>query len=841
MMGIHRLLPCFGLALALTARAGPVPVETSPLHRLPPVDVAALLAEDAARSGKDVPPRAGFPMKTDLEPARAAGLETLPSGERVWRFRVRSDGAMWLVLGFGTFRLQPGASLSVFDPERRTVHGPYDATDQRSHGQLWVPPVQGDTAVVEIRWPSPPKQAISPNLHLGTVLHGYRSVFGIGAPADPMEPDSGTCNIDTNCPLAANWQDEKRGVVNLLDSGGGYCSGSLITNTARDCRNYVLTANHCLSSQSSAAGTIFQFNFERPQCGSGVAPTNQQVSGAFLRATYSASDMTLLEIDEEIPEAYGAYYNGWSRSTTAPTESWCIHHPSNDEKAITFNDDPLTDGQNWGPDHWRIAQWEQGTTEPGSSGSPLFDQNSRIVGQLHGGTASCSSITYDEFGKLDVSWNGGGAAASRLRDWLDPAGTGVLAEDGLDAAACRVPQPKLVYQAHVADDAQGNANGVVEPGETVVIRVTAANSGSLGATAVAGTLTTTKALVAVDDGSASWPDIPSAQSRPSDAPHFTIRLDPAFACGDSIPLKLDFTASQTPGAWTSSFAVATGSASVATTFQDAMETGANGWTSQTVSGTIAWTQTTADAASPTHSWFVSDPTTTQEARLVMPQVAGLPANSILRFQHRYNTEANYDGGVLEYTTNGGANWTDAAPLFTAGGYPATLNSGSALGGRPAWAGDSGGWVETQVNLSSLAGQTVQFRWRFASDASVSDEGWYVDDVVISSTSYACAPAISRPGEARSFTLAKEPGGYRLNWAIPATGGSPASYALYRTAFGAPVAAQCEADLGASTTALLATLSDDRGFLVVARNAAGEGSYGGDSAGSERAPAPAPCP
>jgi hypothetical protein len=845
MKGIRRLMLCSGLAALLPAWAGPAPLDATPLHHLPPVDVAALLAEDAVRSGKDVPPRAGFPMKSDLDPARVAKFETLESGERLWRFRVRSEGAMWLVLGFGTFRLQPGARLTVFDPGLRTIHGPYDATDQRPHGQLWIPPVPGDTAVVEIRWPNPPKESIQPNLHLGTVLHGYRGVFGIGDPTDPMQPDSGACNVDVVCPLGADWQDEKRAVVNLLDgSGGGYCTGSLITNTARDCRNYVLTANHCLSSSGSAASTIFQFNFERPQCGSGVAPTNQQVSGAFLRATYSASDVTLLEIDEEIPEAYNAWYNGWSRATTAPTESWCIHHPNNDEKAITHNDDPLIDGQNWGPDHWRITEWEQGTTEPSSSGSPLFDQNSRIVGQLHGGTASCSSLTYDEFGKLDVSWNGGGTTASRLRDWLDPGNSGVLFEDGIDAAACRVPQPKLGYQSHVADDTQGNGNGVVEPGETVVIQVTAANSGSLGATTVSGALTTTKALVAIDDGSSSWPDIPSAQSRVSNAPHFTIRLDPAFPCGEPIPLKLDFNATEAPGAWASSFDVPTGTASTATPFQDAMESGPNGWTNETVSGTIAWAQTTAGSSSPTHSWFVADPATVQEARLLMPPVAALPASSVLRFQHRFNTESSYDGGVLEYTTNGGGNWSDAAPLITSGGYTSTISTsyGSPLGGRAAWSGDSGGWVEVRANLATLAGSTVQFRWRFASDSSVSDEGWYVDDVVISSTSYACAPpALARPGEAQALTLAKESGSFRLNWVVPASGGSPASYKLYRTAFGAPVSAQCEADLGSATTALLASLSDDRGFLVVARNVAGEGSYGVDSSGSERSPAAAPCP
>jgi hypothetical protein len=106
------------------------------------------------------------------------------------------------------------------------------------------------------------------------------------------------------------------------------------------------------------------------------------------------------------------------------------------------------DGSNWGTNHWRIADaadgvtdpahqgYELGTTEPASSGSPLMDHNHRIIGQLHGGTASCSSDTYDEYGKIDASWVGGGTPASRLSDWLDPLGTGAMFVDGVDHSVC---------------------------------------------------------------------------------------------------------------------------------------------------------------------------------------------------------------------------------------------------------------------------------------------------------------------------------------------------------------------------------------------------------------------
>jgi hypothetical protein len=72
------------------------------------------------------------------------------------------------------------------------------------------------------------------------------------------------------------------------------------------------------------------------------------------------------------------------------------------------------------------------------------------------------------------------------------------------------------------------------------------------------------------------------------------------------------------------------------------------------------------------------------------------------------------------------------------------------------------------------------------------------------------------------------------------------YNLYRTALGTgggPASPECEAALGGGTTAFLTTLPDDHGFLIVARNGVGDGSFGSDSAGRER-PSPAPesvCP
>jgi hypothetical protein len=820
--------------------SGLTPQGELPLLDMPAVDVEALLERDAQADPYLKVLQIGEPLKADVEPARFGQWEDLPDGDRLWRARLRSRDALWIKLGFGAFRLAEGAELFVYGDDRSTVLGPFTHDDVKWHGQLWLDPIGGDTLVVELRWPGA-RADEDPNIHLGTVLHGYLPFGDLGRKHHTgNDGSSGSCNIDVNCPLGDAWQGQKRSVVNLLNGGGQYCTGSLVTNTDADCRNYVLTAAHCSSSQSGAASTTFQFNYERPGCASGNAPTDHTVTGSQLRATYGPSDMTLFEMDNDPLQEWDAYYAGWSRETTAPTECTGVHHPSGDVKKVSHNSDPLIDGSNWGPDHWRITEWEQGTTEGGSSGSPIYDQNQRVVGQLHGGQASCTNITWDEYGKLDVSWNGGGTPSSRLSDWLDPGNTGAVTTDGINWVECQTPQPRLQYDSHTIDDSQGNGDGVADPGETFVIRVAERNAGTLDATGVGGTLTTATPLVTVNDGGAGWPDILQQDVQTSASPHFTVTLDPAFVCGDSVDFDLSMSAAEQPGSWAQTFRLSTGTANVSTSFVDDMEAGPNGWTQQTLSGSNPWSQSSADSNSPPTSWFVADVATVTDSVLLMPLQAGLPSDSELSFWHRVNSESGFDGGVLEYTTDGGTNWVDAGPLLVSGGYNSTISTSysSPIGGRQAWSGDTGGWVEVRADLSSLSGRDVQLRWRFATDSSVSDEGWYVDDVTIESTSFSCGAVVEFPGEAsanHSFTIDKDPGGFLLSWDVPVTGGAPDGYKLYRTGLGGggSFAPTCEADLGTGTSAVLSSLVDNHGFVVVARNGLGDGSFGQDSAGTER--------
>ena len=154
----------------------------------------------------------------------------------------------------------------------------------------------------------------------------------------------------------------------------------------------------------------------------------------------SGSDFYLVELNQMIPNYIDAYFNGWSRTGEAAESGVSIHHPQGDIKKISTFNQKLTStgfGNTDYESHWEVF-WSptangHGVTEPGSSGSPLFNQNGLIVGTLTGGYASCENSNREDFyGKFSYSWErNGDRPEDRLRDWLDPNDTGVDAISGL--------------------------------------------------------------------------------------------------------------------------------------------------------------------------------------------------------------------------------------------------------------------------------------------------------------------------------------------------------------------------------------------------------------------------
>jgi hypothetical protein len=507
--------------------------------------VALAAAADERSRTEGAPHQFADPVAVSITPSTHGTWESLSDGSRLWRLVIDAPGATDLNLGFGRYDLPPGATLHVIAPDHDYYEGPYtyeDGTD----GQLWLPVTPGSRAVIEMYVPE--GAAYEPELALVQVGYGFRDWFHLQGPLR-----QGSCNNDVVCPEAIPWRDDTRseGVYQL--GGAWTCSGQMINNTAGDFRPYFLTANHCGINAGNASSMVVYWDFESPNCGDlccGSLGHNQ--TGAIWRASYSASDFTLVELEEMPDPAWVVYWSGWDNRGGAVPSVVGIHHPNCDEKAISFDYDPIQVTSYGGTSvpgngtHWRIVSWDDGVTEPGSSGSGIWDPEHHLVGQLHGGGSSCSAPTLsDWYGRFSVSWTGGGTSSSRLRDWLDPGSTGALTVDGAYAVP---PVPHLTYASSeglddCASGGVGDANGIWEPGEQVQVPVTI--DALYGAfTNVTGTLSCTTPGVTILDGSATWPDIPADGSATTDAPHFLVEMAPTIACGTIISLDLDVSAAE---------------------------------------------------------------------------------------------------------------------------------------------------------------------------------------------------------------------------------------------------------------------------------------------------------
>ncbi len=151
----------------------------------------------------------------------------------------------------------------------------------------------------------------------------------------------------------------------------------------------------------------------------------------------------------------------------------------------------------------------------------------------------------------------------------------------------------------------------------------------------------------------------------------------------------------------------------------------------TSSGTPGFSASTAKPFAGTSSWLgVNSASATTSSLRSANTTAGLTQPlSVLSFYHYFNTENTFDGGLVEYSTDG-TTWFDALPYIYQGSYNRQMTgSGGPLFGRKAFSGTNTTYQQTMINLSSFGITPVAFRFRLDSDAGVGGEGWYIDNIV----------------------------------------------------------------------------------------------------------------
>jgi len=442
---------------SITTTSERLPKDVIPSYKVNTLDYALLDLEDQERDMVGLPMRFALPTQVSITPASHGIWERLDNGQFRWTYRVTCDNSVSMNLGFKKYNMPQSGSMVIMNQAINCEIRPFTAEDNKDHGELWTPLIPANSATIEIIVDKVDKQRVSKSIELSSINAGYR-----GFKSGEERGGSGSCNIDVLCSQGGAWWDEIPSVGVYTLSGWWTCTGALINNTAQDGTPYFLTANHCGITSSSDSSIVVYWNHQNSYCrtpgsgdsgGNGNGPLNQFTSGSTLRATRSYTDFTLTQLSSTPSSSYEVTYSGWSRAGSASVGAG-IHHPSTAEKRISFPDYSSASGEYWN------VNWSQGTTEPGSSGSPLYDGNHRIVGQLCCGSAACGNDSNDYYGRsLNLSWSGG--TSSSLGSWLDPLGTNQTTLDtynpgALPTGACCVGTSGTCIQIR---EANCNAGG----------------------------------------------------------------------------------------------------------------------------------------------------------------------------------------------------------------------------------------------------------------------------------------------------------------------------------------------------------------------------------------------
>jgi lysyl endopeptidase len=254
---------------------------------------------------------------------------------------------------------------------------------------------------------------------------------------------NGSESCENNIICWPDYFSESRAIaLVLLSSGAELCSGSLLMSTDQSFRPYFLTAFHCIdiapadgilsaAEIANANNWMFKFQYKMTTCTGNTPTAGITYNGATLRASWSPSDFALTELLNSPVGNLNIAWLGWDRSGNTPSSGAGIHHPEGDVMKISFETNQFQTSSWGGTDNHWLLNFDDGVVEHGSSGSPILDQNKRVVGQLHGNQNYNSNLSHcaqprAEYGRFNLSWNGGGTNTSRLSNWLDSCNIGSL-------------------------------------------------------------------------------------------------------------------------------------------------------------------------------------------------------------------------------------------------------------------------------------------------------------------------------------------------------------------------------------------------------------------------------
>ena len=438
---------------------------------LPAKDIDSIVQFDKRmrqRSRRGFPHRIGYQNRINTNIMNSSFWQKVDK-DRIVLFNLKIEDAKAVYLLFEKFWLPNGSKLFIYNKQKTHFVGPYNHTNNngsRTHVKGFCSGmVAGDEIIVEYH--PPENNNLQAIIILESIINVYNPPgFIVNEIKEYFQAKgydysgygdfllSGDCQVNVNCsPEGDNWHDEKKSVVLILRSNGTHCTGFLINNTRNDDTPLLITANHCLEDDLSLWNFYFMYEADAsvcpyPEWGDEEPSAVELTNGGTLLAHDSDLDFALLKLTKnpkEVLSEDSIYYAGWDRTNDQPNGGVGIHHPQGDVKMISTVDGNQYPNETDCFDYYPVLHWGIGWKETvnnwsaleyGSSGSPLFNANSKVIGQCRGTCFNADNPCdnpggqYAVYGKFYNSWNNGSNQNERLKDWLDPYGINPTALDG---------------------------------------------------------------------------------------------------------------------------------------------------------------------------------------------------------------------------------------------------------------------------------------------------------------------------------------------------------------------------------------------------------------------------
>jgi len=369
-----------------------------------------------------------------------------PDGGFVWAVAIRSEGAGAIRVHVSGLDLPSDADLFFLTRDGQAF-GPYSGRGPNGDGDFWTNTVFGSEGILLLRDYGPDGAADLKNIRFVIADAGH-----IGPKFGPVAVTQSFCSFNAPCIENASCHtstpaDPAKSAVALMQWVSGSfiytCTGGLLTDTVSTSQiPYFLTANHCISTSTNASNLETYFQFSLP-CGSTSCPPQTQPGGiqrlgSVIKTTGTGGDFTLLQLNQAPPA--GSVFLGWNNTPIASTNNAALYRISHPAWAPQAYSDGHVDTSaptctGWPRGERIYSRTTVAGTEGGSSGSPVLNSSSQVVGQLSGACGTNVNNPCDNVNNATVD----GAFAfywPSVQPYLDPSGGCVpvteVCNDGVD-------------------------------------------------------------------------------------------------------------------------------------------------------------------------------------------------------------------------------------------------------------------------------------------------------------------------------------------------------------------------------------------------------------------------